>query len=134
MVGSAGVHITPLWSGNSAAVGSLKRPPIIAQPEPSLASRSVALARLSTPDLFGSAMSLSWIQKKPLATTTLASAARSFLAPMSTSCLRNVWKLASSYGAGGLAATGVYGLIGGGGGGFSGNSCGACWPCADRKS
>src|SRR5579862_1821764 len=99
-----------------------------AQPDPSLAARSIALARLSTPGFFGSAMSLSWIQKKPWATTSLASAARSFFAATSDNCLRKATKAASSYATGGLAATGVYGLIGGGGGGLSGRICG--WFCA----
>src|SRR5579862_7927735 len=99
-----------------------------AQPDPSLAARPTALARLSMPGFFGSAMSLSWIQKKPWATTSLASPARSFFAAMSDNCLRKAVKAASSYAAGGLAATGVYGLIGGGDGGLNGRICG--WFCA----
>src|SRR5258708_32352094 len=72
-------------------------------------------------------MSLSWIQKKPCVTTSLASAARSFFAVTSANCLRKATKAASSYGTGGLAATGVYGFIGGGRGGFAGRNRGLCW-------
>jgi hypothetical protein len=44
--------------------------------------------------------------------------------------LRKATKAASSKATGGLAATGVYGLIGGGGGGLSGRICGVGWFCA----
>ena len=62
------------------------------------------------PGLRLSAKSLSCIQKKPCATTSLASAARSLCCATSPSCLRNAAKLGSVLTLGSVTATALYGL------------------------
>jgi hypothetical protein len=68
---------------------------MVSQPEPSLASSPIALARLSMPGFFLSALSpFSPIQKKPFDTMS-ASALRSFFSAAAVICLRKASKLGS---------------------------------------
>ena len=85
----------PLRSAIGSRVFSLAAAAKVCQPEPSLASSSIAAARLSMPDFFLLALSpFSPIQKKLLAMSR-ARTARSLRFAMSASCLRNASKLGS---------------------------------------
>src|SRR5665213_286114 len=128
------------------AVGSEAAPPSRSQPCASLPSRPTAVARLSTPGFFLSALSpFSPIQKK-FCDTRPASPLRSFFSATAPSCLRNASKLGSFIGLGSLMVTGLYGLAAAAGGGPAccqrggtawppgGANCPGSgdWPCANN--